>query len=214
MLQSRDHIKCQYCKRDWATEYKFWLCGVTVGENAFFPLMVFYIFWQVCMEGEISRQSIMNSLSRGKKASGDLIPWTISEQVNNLSVCSPKMYSSTISYFQSAHLCSLNWLLSLMQFQDPDFGGLSGGRVVRIAVHPDYQGVKYFGTQLLWIVSSGTTRMAVQAHFKNRANITIAPAFSILSLGTEPPVVIEWSQVQRNGLMPQQAGGHCFPLDG
>ncbi|KAJ7344608.1 hypothetical protein JRQ81_000558 [Phrynocephalus forsythii] len=63
---------------------------------------------QVCLEGEISRQSIMNSLSRGKKASGDLIPWTISEQ-----------------------------------FQDPDFGRLSGGRVVRIAVHPDYQGMGY-----------------------------------------------------------------------
>ncbi|KAH0516674.1 N-acetyltransferase 10 [Microtus ochrogaster] len=47
-------------------------------------------------------------LSRGKKASGDLIPWTVSEQ-----------------------------------FQDPDFGGLSGGRVVRIAVHPDYQGMGY-----------------------------------------------------------------------
>lgn len=38
------------------------------------------------MEGEISRQSIMNSLSRGKKASGDLIPWTISEQVGDLAV--------------------------------------------------------------------------------------------------------------------------------
>uniref|UniRef100_A0A452GXN6 RNA cytidine acetyltransferase n=1 Tax=Gopherus agassizii TaxID=38772 RepID=A0A452GXN6_9SAUR len=63
---------------------------------------------QVCLEGEISRQSIMNSLSRGKKASGDLIPWTVSEQ-----------------------------------FQDPDFGSLSGGRVVRIAVHPDYQGMGY-----------------------------------------------------------------------
>uniref|UniRef100_A0A8C9EKT4 RNA cytidine acetyltransferase n=1 Tax=Pavo cristatus TaxID=9049 RepID=A0A8C9EKT4_PAVCR len=63
---------------------------------------------QVCMEGEISRQSIMNSLSRGKKASGDLIPWTVSEQ-----------------------------------FQDPDFGALSGGRIVRIAVHPDYQGMGY-----------------------------------------------------------------------
>ncbi|GAB5577713.1 RNA cytidine acetyltransferase isoform X1 [Prionailurus iriomotensis] len=35
----------------------------------------------VCLEGEISRQSILNSLSRGKKASGDLIPWTVSEQV-------------------------------------------------------------------------------------------------------------------------------------
>uniref|UniRef100_A0A673MM33 RNA cytidine acetyltransferase n=1 Tax=Sinocyclocheilus rhinocerous TaxID=307959 RepID=A0A673MM33_9TELE len=64
---------------------------------------------QVCLEGEISRQSVLNSLSRGKKASGDLIPWTISEQ-----------------------------------FQDPEFGGLSGGRIVRIAVNPDYQGVNYF----------------------------------------------------------------------
>ncbi|XP_054633393.1 RNA cytidine acetyltransferase [Dunckerocampus dactyliophorus] len=63
---------------------------------------------QVCLEGEISRQSILNSLSRGKKASGDLIPWTVSEQ-----------------------------------FQDAEFGGLSGGRVVRIAVNPDYQGMGY-----------------------------------------------------------------------
>ncbi|XP_048827935.1 RNA cytidine acetyltransferase [Brienomyrus brachyistius] len=63
---------------------------------------------QVCLEGEISRQSILNSLSRGKKASGDLIPWTVSEQ-----------------------------------FQDPEFGSLSGARVVRIAVNPDYQGMGY-----------------------------------------------------------------------
>nr|XP_046169729.1 RNA cytidine acetyltransferase [Oncorhynchus gorbuscha] len=63
---------------------------------------------QVCLEGEISRQSILNSLSRGKKASGDLIPWTVSEQ-----------------------------------FQDPEFGSLSGGRVVRISVNPDYQGMGY-----------------------------------------------------------------------
>lgn len=30
----------------------------------------------------------------------------------------------------------------LSQFQDPEFGTLSGGRVVRIAVNPDYQGVR------------------------------------------------------------------------
>ncbi|KTG37363.1 hypothetical protein cypCar_00002094 [Cyprinus carpio] len=64
---------------------------------------------QVCLEGEISRQSVLNSLSRGKKASGDLIPWTVSEQ-----------------------------------FQDPEFGSLSGGRIVRIAVNPDYQGSRLF----------------------------------------------------------------------
>lgn len=63
---------------------------------------------QVCLEGEISKASIMSSLSRGKRASGDLIPWTISQQ-----------------------------------FQDHDFPGLSGARVVRIATHPDYQSMGY-----------------------------------------------------------------------
>lgn len=36
---------------------------------------------QVCLEGEISRQTVANSLARGKAASGDLIPWTIAQQV-------------------------------------------------------------------------------------------------------------------------------------
>uniref|UniRef100_A0A1B0A084 RNA cytidine acetyltransferase n=1 Tax=Glossina pallidipes TaxID=7398 RepID=A0A1B0A084_GLOPL len=35
---------------------------------------------QVALEGEISSKSITDSLGRGKKASGDLIPWNISEQ--------------------------------------------------------------------------------------------------------------------------------------
>ena len=35
---------------------------------------------QVCMEGLISRESIMKGLSRGKRAAGDLIPWTMSQQ--------------------------------------------------------------------------------------------------------------------------------------
>ena len=36
---------------------------------------------------------------------------------------------------------NLLFTLSLIQFQDNDFPSLSGGRVVRIATHPDYQGV-------------------------------------------------------------------------
>ncbi|KAK3608505.1 hypothetical protein CHS0354_010355 [Potamilus streckersoni] len=63
---------------------------------------------QVCLEGEISKSTIMNSLSKGQRASGDLIPWTISQQ-----------------------------------FQDQDFPSLSGARIVRIATHPDYQGMGY-----------------------------------------------------------------------
>ena len=67
-----------------------------------------YIF-QVCLEGEISKDTVINSLSRGKRASGDLIPWTISQQ-----------------------------------FNDSEFAYLSGGRIVRIATHPDFQKVWKF----------------------------------------------------------------------
>eukprot|EP01117_Protostelium_nocturnum_P018847 TRINITY_DN7970_c0_g1_i2.p1 TRINITY_DN7970_c0_g1~~TRINITY_DN7970_c0_g1_i2.p1 ORF type:complete len:639 (-),score=257.02 TRINITY_DN7970_c0_g1_i2:1066-2742(-) len=35
---------------------------------------------QVCLEGQISRKVVQDSFSRGKAASGDLIPWTISSQ--------------------------------------------------------------------------------------------------------------------------------------
>lgn len=58
------------------------------------------------MEGQVSKNSIVNGLSRGKRASGDLIPWTVAQQ-----------------------------------YQDQDFPMLSGARIVRIATHPDYQGV-------------------------------------------------------------------------
>lgn len=56
----------------------------------------------------------------------------------------------------------LNPLL-LSQFQDPEFGTLSGGRVVRIAVNPDYQGVRICHafldihcTEILQLLSSGS----------------------------------------------------------
>lgn len=63
---------------------------------------------QVALEGRISKQSILNGLSRGQRAGGDLIPWLVSQQ-----------------------------------FQDEDFAGLSGARVVRIATNPDYLGMGY-----------------------------------------------------------------------
>ncbi|XP_021914457.1 LOW QUALITY PROTEIN: RNA cytidine acetyltransferase-like [Zootermopsis nevadensis] len=56
----------------------------------------------------VSKNSVADGLSRGRRASGDLIPWTVAQQ-----------------------------------FQDHDFPMLSGARVVRIATHPDYQGMGY-----------------------------------------------------------------------
>src|SRR6266516_6953649 len=63
---------------------------------------------QVALEGQISKQSVLNSLNRGQRAGGDLIPWLVSQQ-----------------------------------FQDEDFAGLSGARVVRIATNPDYISMGY-----------------------------------------------------------------------
>jgi len=34
----------------------------------------------VCLEGEVSKQSIMHGLARGQRANGDLIPWTLAQQ--------------------------------------------------------------------------------------------------------------------------------------
>ncbi len=35
---------------------------------------------QVCLEGGISKESVVDNLKRGKRANGDLIPWTISQK--------------------------------------------------------------------------------------------------------------------------------------
>ncbi|RZF38829.1 hypothetical protein LSTR_LSTR000532 [Laodelphax striatellus] len=35
---------------------------------------------QVCLEGEVSKKSVSEGLSQGKRASGDLIPWTVAQQ--------------------------------------------------------------------------------------------------------------------------------------
>lgn len=40
------------------------------------PLVVI----QVCLEGEISKQTVANSLARGHRPAGDMIPWLISQQ--------------------------------------------------------------------------------------------------------------------------------------
>ena len=38
---------------------------------------------QVALEGKISRESVQNEMRRGNKASGDMIPWVMSQQYND-----------------------------------------------------------------------------------------------------------------------------------
>lgn len=44
---------------------------------------------QVALEGEISKESVRRSLSRGQRAGGDLIPWLVSQQFQDEDFASP-----------------------------------------------------------------------------------------------------------------------------
>ena len=43
-------------------------------------IVIFLLYLQVCLEGQISRKSAMKSLSDGYQPSGDQIPWKFCEQ--------------------------------------------------------------------------------------------------------------------------------------
>ncbi|VBB26061.1 unnamed protein product [Acanthocheilonema viteae] len=63
---------------------------------------------QLAMEGALSSATVCDNMGRGKRAAGDLLPWTVSQQ-----------------------------------FMDKEFPALSGARIIRIAVHPDFQSLGY-----------------------------------------------------------------------
>uniref|UniRef100_A0A8C5AJ70 RNA cytidine acetyltransferase n=1 Tax=Gadus morhua TaxID=8049 RepID=A0A8C5AJ70_GADMO len=100
-------------------------------------------------------------LSRGKKAAGDLIPWTVSEQ-----------------------------------FQDPEFGGLSGARVVRIAVNPDYQGMGY-GSRTLELL-----QMYYEGKFPTMTENGHAGNSEITTVGSEAVGLLEEVLTPRKELPP------------
>lgn len=91
---------------DAPAHHLFCLLGPIDPNSTSLPEVIVVI--QVCLEGQISKRSVAAGLQRGKKAAGDLIPWTVAQQ-----------------------------------YQDEDFPMLCGARVVRIATHPDYQGMGY-----------------------------------------------------------------------
>mmetsp|Transcript_750 Transcript_750/g.1947 ORF Transcript_750/g.1947 Transcript_750/m.1947 type:complete len:499 (-) Transcript_750:53-1549(-) len=72
---------------------------------------------QVALEGGIAKSTVKAQLASGKRPSGDLITWTLTQQ-----------------------------------YQDYDFAATSGARVVRIATHPEYQGMGY-GTRALALLA-------------------------------------------------------------
>lgn len=82
------------------------------------PLVVL----QVALEGEISKQVIMDSLGRGVRAGGDMIPWTISQQ------------------FQENKFASLSGARVIRIATHPDYAGMGYGSRALNALNAYYSG--------------------------------------------------------------------------
>ena len=110
---------------------------------------------QVALEGQISRESVLNSLSRGQRAGGDLIPWLVSQQ-----------------------------------FQDSEFAGLSGARIVRIATNPDHANMGY-----------GSRALQLLTEFYESKHINLSEADDIGSVHEEEMVRVTDEELEKSSLM-------------
>ncbi|OLL25473.1 RNA cytidine acetyltransferase [Neolecta irregularis DAH-3] len=93
---------------------------------------------QLALEGDISKQTVLNSLQRGHRAGGDMIPWLVAQQ-----------------------------------FQDEEFAGLSGARVVRIATHPDYVKMGYGSRAIQLLEDYYTGKFTNLSESENLPNLEI-----------------------------------------
>ncbi|VDK29188.1 unnamed protein product [Gongylonema pulchrum] len=93
---------------------------------------------QIAMEGALSSSTVSDNMKRGRRAAGDLLPWTISQQF----MARPEKPKNRLIGPTDLRICSLDFDKNIM-FQDKDFPTLCGARIVRIAVHPDFQSLGY-----------------------------------------------------------------------
>nr|POF19894.1 rna cytidine acetyltransferase [Quercus suber] len=110
---------------------------------------------QVALEGQISRESVLSSLSRGLRAGGDLIPWLVSQQ-----------------------------------FQDSDFAGLSGARVVRIATNPDYANMGY-----------GSRALQLLNEFYEGKHVNLSENNDVVALHEQEMVRVTDAELEQSTLM-------------
>ncbi|KAI9842266.1 MAG: killer toxin resistant protein [Thelocarpon superellum] len=77
---------------------------------------------QVALEGQISKQSVFNSLRRGQRAGGDLIPWLVSQQ------------------FQDEGFATLSGARVVRIATNPDYAGMGYGSRAMQLLHEFYEG--------------------------------------------------------------------------
>ena len=123
----------------------------------------------------MDKANLDTAFKRGFRSSGDLIPWSISQQVRP---SSSYRASSSSSLNAISLLPVLPWRIPAFfscQFQDTEFASLAGARVVRIAVHPDAMRMGY-GTRALQLLSDFYDGKIVSLDEDMKGAIEPAPA--------------------------------------
>ncbi|KAJ1327817.1 N-acetyltransferase 10 [Microdochium nivale] len=107
---------------------------------------------QIALEGRISRESVLNSLSRGSRPAGDLIPWLVSQQ------------------FQDDEFASLSGARVVRIATNPDYIGMGyGAKAIELLV--DYYQGKF--TNLSEDVNAGAEETMVRVTDAELANATL-----------------------------------------
>ncbi|KAI0435746.1 GNAT acetyltransferase 2-domain-containing protein [Xylaria telfairii] len=87
---------------------------------------------QVALEGQISRQSVLNSLSRGSRPAGDLIPWLVSQQFQDdefASLSGARVVRIATSPDFTSRGYGAKALSDLISFYEGKFASLSEGEL-------------------------------------------------------------------------------------
>jgi len=87
---------------------------------------------QVALEGQISRQSVLNSLSRGSRPAGDLIPWLVSQQFQDdefASLSGARVVRIATSPECTSKGYGAKALSDLISFYEGKFASLSEGEI-------------------------------------------------------------------------------------
>lgn len=145
---------------------------------------------QLALEGEISKESVRKSLSRGHRAGGDLIPWLISQQ------------------FQDEEFASLSGARIVRIATNPEYSGMGYGSRALELLQDYYQG-KFTDISESNEINDTTINRITEEELKNASlkdEIKLRDAKSLppllLKLSEKPPYFLHYLGVSY-GLTPQ-----------
>ncbi|EGW34245.1 uncharacterized protein SPAPADRAFT_49303 [Spathaspora passalidarum NRRL Y-27907] len=127
---------------------------------------------QLALEGEISKESVRKSLSRGQRAGGDLIPWLISQQ------------------FQDEEFASLSGARVVRIATNPEYAGMGyGSRAIELL--QDYYSGKFTDISESTEINDHTIKRVSD---KELSNGSLKDEIKLRDAKTLPPLLLKLSE--------------------